>query len=111
MATTMDKSTAAPGIERLATIVEVEGHAPINFANAWITYAPSQMPGHDWSLVVNFYSNENRYHPVEIGDGYFEWLGDAMTQVTNCIRARGLEHCSLNINSVGQPPLADRGEA
>jgi hypothetical protein len=104
-----------PGIEHLATIVEVPDRGPVTRARAYITYAPKQVPGHEWNLIMEYYPEGfmERYAPSEIGDGYYEWLGDAMCAVSNAIRTRGLVHCEVSVSSVGQPPMAHKlgGEA
>lgn len=62
----------------------------------------SQYP---WRVEISFYDDPKQGEPNSTWQvGTFESLGDALTNISNTIRARQLWHCDIEVNSRGQGP-------
>jgi hypothetical protein len=74
------------------------------FAYAQVDYK-ADSGNFPWAVQISFYENPKQGEPNSTWRvGTFESLGDALTNVSNTIRARQLHHCDIEVNSKGQRP-------
>lgn len=79
-----------------------------DYVHAYIKYEEVvSQPEHPWFVQIEYYNQigAHSYSPSLIRHGRFEWLGDAMTALTNLVRMGQYSEVRIDIFPEGQPPL------